>query len=348
MDPGRFEKERRRLVLLAYRMCGSWADAEDVVQQVAIEWWRAKGEVLNAAGWLTRTTVRRAIDVLRARRREAAYVGPWVPEPIVEAPGADPYVGVEQSDALGMAFLMLLELLTPPQRAVVVLRSLGYEHAEIAGILDISAGASRQHYTRGTRRLAQENHRPVESDPSIFSRLDPADLDSNDRNRQKRLLINAFLWAARDGDIDMLATLLHKDVRAYNDGGGRTRAARRVLLGVGNVARFAAGVAALHEGRRQSREAIVNGEPGMIVELSGVTHVLSIQVREGRIYRLFDVCNPDKLRSLPRSKTEAPARIADLAQARWSEASRHANTIPQIDRSDRKHEIRQFPLGKHS
>lgn len=276
-----FEGERRRLTLLAYRMCGSWADAEDVVQAVAVEWTQADPGVLNPAGWLTRVTVRRSIDALRARQRDAAYIGPWVPEPLVTDPDSGPHEAFERSEALSTAFLMLAESLTPPQRAVVVLRALGYEHAEIAGILDVTPAAARQHHVRGLRRLNRANGEDVERDPGMRTHGKTAEL------------LAAFLSAAREGEIDLLAGLLHQDVEAYQDGGGKTRAARRVLVGIPNVARFVAGVASLHNDR-SVRFVQVNGLPGAIVTLSGVEHVLSAQVREGRIFRLFDVCNPDK------------------------------------------------------
>lgn len=301
-----FERERRRLVSLAYRICGSWADAEDVVQQVAIEWMRSRESVMNSAGWLTRATVRRAIDALRTRQREATYIGPWVPEPMVEAPDADPYIEAERSDALTIAFLMLAESLTPPQRAVIVLRALGYEHAEVARILDVTPAMSRQHHVRGMRRLTAENGRTAYDDPSLFPHMSNDGSRSGEFQRQTSSLLGAFLSAARQGDTEALKRLLHEDVRAYNDGGGRTRAARRVLVGASNVARFAVGVASLHEDRRAMQPVTVSGAPGAIVTLSDIPHILSIQVRDGLIYRIFDVCNPDKQRSLRTIATEAP------------------------------------------
>lgn len=162
-----FESQRHRLTLLAYRMCGSWTDAEDTVQTVAIEWLRAADDVANPAGWLTQVTVLRSIDALRARQREAAYVGPWLPEPLVTAIDTDPLGELERSEALSTAFLVLAESLTPPQRAVVVLRALGYEYAEIAEILGITAATCRQHHVRGLRRLDRVNRRDVEHDPGI-------------------------------------------------------------------------------------------------------------------------------------------------------------------------------------
>lgn len=310
-----FELERRRLTLLAYRMCGSWADAEDVVQQVALEWLQATSPVQNPGGWLTRTTVRRALDRLRARQREASYVGPWLPESIVEGVETPPHAAIAQGDALSTAFLMLAEHLTPPQRAVIVLRALGYSHAEIAAILDITPAASRQHHARGHRRLTDLNGHSIEDDPHIGLTCDVAR-----SGHETAVLLRAFLAAAHHGDVEALAGLLHGDVKAYQDGGGRTRAARRVLDTAPNVARFAVGVAALHETRRTVRFAIVNGAPGAVVTLSGVSHVLSLHLRDGRIYRVFDLCNPDKLAAGPLPPVRSPVGISRpgvVARARW-------------------------------
>lgn len=298
MSADELEQERRRLTSLAYRICGSWADAEDVVQQVAIEWLRARESVANGPGWLTRTTVRRAIDVLRARQRDDSYVGPWLPEPWVLDPHSDPHRAVERTEAVSTAFLLLAESLTPPQRAAVVLRALEYEHTEIADILGISPSAARQHHVRGLRRLADRNGRAATTDRSLRVAPAPRSSGADTVDAQAARLLEAFLAAARRGDVDALTALLHEDVRIYNDGGGRTRAARRVIVGALNVARFVNGVGALHGTRRAVRFVTVNGTPGAVVTLSGVTHVLSLQVRDDRIYRVFDVCNPAKLTTL--------------------------------------------------
>ncbi|MBO9556890.1 sigma factor [Cellulomonas sp.] len=306
--------ERRRLVALAYRVCGSWSDAEDVVQQVSLEWLGTDAPVTRPAAWLTRVTVRRAIDALRARQRAAAYVGPWVPEPLVETRDADPHFHAEGTEALTTAFLVLAESLTPPQRAVVVLRALGYEHAEIARILDVTPAASRQHHTRGLRRLDAENGRAVGGDPGVLPRGRDASA-ARALERETRSLLDAFTRAARLGDTAALRALLHDEVRAYNDGGGRARAARRVLTGSDAVARFVAGVASRHVGRRAVRPVVVNGTPGLVVTLSGVDHVVSVQVRDGRLFRVFDVCNPDKQRSLRGPTAQASAAGDPLSPA---------------------------------
>lgn len=297
-DAHAFEAERHRTTLLAYRMCGSWADAEDVVQQVAIEWLNAPGLIENPAGWLTKATVRRSLDRLRARQRDASYLGPWLPEPLVETTSELPHEAAAQTDALSTAFLVLAEHLTPPQRAVIVLRALDYSHTEIADLLDITPAASRQHHTRGSRRVADLDGRSA----------DNYGLEADDAVSAESML-QAFLTAARLGDVDTLATLLHDEIQAFQDSGGKTRAARRILVGVTNVAHFTVGVAGLHVHWRTARFVSVNGAPGAVLTLSGITHVLSVQVRDGRIYRLFDVCNPDKLR-LPLAESKPSIALA--------------------------------------
>lgn len=284
------EAERRRLVMVAYRVCGSFSDAEDIVQQAVLEWLRLDRTVDNLAGWLTTATVRRAIDVLRARQRSAEYVGPWLPEPLVEPIGDAPFEAIEHRETLSFAFLLLAEALTPPQRAVVVLRSLDYSHAEIATILGISTDASRQHHVRGARRLREADGGLAEN----TDRLPPERPAPDGPAATTAALLEAFLSAARDGDLDQLTALLHADVRAYQDGGGVTKAARRVLVGPRNVARFTTGVAALHHSRRTLDIVQVNKAPGAVITLSEAVHVLSIEVYEGRIRRVFDVCNPGK------------------------------------------------------
>lgn len=330
-----FERNRHRLVRLAYRMCGSWADAEDIVQSVAVEWLRAHGTVRSDEGWLTTVTVRRAVDALRRRQRENTYVGPWLPEP-VGAPAQDPVAAAEGTLALTTAFLVMAEELTPPQRAVVVLRALGYEHPEVADILGVTSAASRQHHSRALRRLHALNGRDAEGDPTLGLSHPPGAADAGRTGD----LLAAFLRAARAGDVARLSELLHLDVAAYQDGGGRTRAARRILRGRSKVARFVVGIAALHGARRTARLVTVGGAPGLLVTLSGSVHVVSVQVRDGLILRLFDVCNPDKV-----GRWARPPGPSGLERRR-GQVGGDADPVPQVDRADGQDEIRQLPLGE--
>ena len=291
------ERERRRLMLLAYRMTGSWTDAEDVVQTAVAECLGAPVKVQNLAGWLTRVTVRRSIDALRSRIRQPNYVGLWLPEPlVVEKDG--PFHRLEESMALSTAFLVLAESLTPPQRAVVMLRTLGYVHAEIADALQISIVASRQHHSRAIRILGEVNGRRIENDPGLGLRS--SDGQAREETRTAEDLLIAYLDAARLGDVQSLIVILHEQVIAYQDGGGKVSAALRALLGPSNVARFTTGVARLHLGQRSARPVTVGGTLGVLLSLTETRHVISVQIRDGLIYRLFDVCNPEKHGTLSR------------------------------------------------
>ncbi|QGN31741.1 sigma-70 family RNA polymerase sigma factor [Microlunatus sp. Gsoil 973] len=184
-----FENERPRLLRIAYRMLGSLTDAEDVVGDVAVEWLQTD-QPDNPAGWLTTVTVRRSLDQLRRRRRERrAYVGPWLPEPRVTAITDLPADAGEREAELSLGFLRLAESLTPIQRAVIILRSLDYGHAEIADLLEISQEASRQHDHRARAKLganAAELDRPDDDratlvDPDVGPPARPADEQTDEQ-----------------------------------------------------------------------------------------------------------------------------------------------------------------------
>jgi RNA polymerase sigma-70 factor (ECF subfamily) len=218
-DPGRdarteaFLRERRRLLLLAYRMVGSLTEAEDVVQESWLRW-QAAGEsdtaIRNEAAWLTKVVTRLCVDHLRSPRlRRERCVAPWLPEPIA---GADSELGplevAEQRSTLSLAMLALLERLTPRERAAVVLaEAFGYSHAEVAEVLGVGYAASRQIHSRAMRRLAdsRRRRRPVS-------------------RRQHVELLERFLDAAGSGDLGELTTVLVNDVVLTGDGGERRRA----------------------------------------------------------------------------------------------------------------------------
>jgi RNA polymerase sigma-70 factor (ECF subfamily) len=303
---------------VAYRMLGSVAEAEDVVQEAMLRLYAAGGEVENPEAFLTTVTTRLAIDVLRsARVRRETYVGAWLPEPLVAqaasaagssgapgasgttgpaaAPGAlrplsaassepDPAGRVEADESVSLAFLTLLERLGPEERAVLVLReAFAWEFAEIAAALDKSEPACRQLLSRARRRIDAE--RP---------RFD-ADLEQRDA------LASRFLTAARDGDMDGLVALLAPDAVLTGDGGGRARALPAPLVGAPQIARALAGFARM--GQRWGvvlEPALVNGQPGMRARtLDGaLVSVIGIDVEGGRIVRLHSIVNPDKLTHL--------------------------------------------------
>jgi RNA polymerase sigma-70 factor, ECF subfamily len=281
-------EERPRLVRIAYRMLGSLADAEDVVGNVSVDALAADAEPENAAGFLTTLTVRRSLDLLRLRYRDRrVYTGTWLPEPVVTEISERPAAAGEREAELSIGFLQLAESLSPPQRAVVILRSLDYPHAEIAELLEISTVASRQYEHRARTRLGSA---AAELD---HGRTDVVDHADHQDSRQARRLLRGFLSAARDGDTDRLINLLHQDVIGYSDGGGRVRAARNPIAGRAKIARFAIGIAARNPDP-SGRFVLINDRPGMIIWLRGNPHLLTLDVRNGCIHRLYDVSNPDK------------------------------------------------------
>jgi RNA polymerase sigma-70 factor (ECF subfamily) len=263
---------------VAYRMLGSVAEAEDVVQEALLRLHDAD-DVENPEAWLTTTTTRLAIDVLRsARVRRERYVGEWLPEPLVE----DPEMGrVEDDETISLAFLVLLERLTPEERAVLVLRdAFDYGFAEIAQIVGKSEANTRQILSRARRHVEAERPR-FEPDP-----------------QQRFALAEQFLQAARDGDMDGLLALLAPDAVLTGDGGGKAIAAARPFVGAPAIARGVQAFSARGERWGVRLEpALINGQPGFrTVDQDGrLVSVFSVDVVDGRIVRLYAIANPDKL-----------------------------------------------------
>jgi RNA polymerase sigma-70 factor (ECF subfamily) len=263
---------------IAYRMLGSVAEAEDVAQEALLRLHDAEG-VRNEEAFVTTATTHLALDVLRsARVRREAYVGSWLPEPLVDAEAP---ARVEDEETVSLAFLVLLERLSPEERAVLVLREafdLGF--GEIAEILGKSEAACRQLLSRARRRIADGRPR---FEP------DPAERDA---------LAAQFLAAARDGDMQGLVALLAPDVVLTGDGGGKARAILKPMTGAAKVAR------ALFAFYGQSRDmgvallpARINGQPGIRVldPGGGLVNVVGIDVVDGRVARVHSILNPDKL-----------------------------------------------------
>lgn len=273
-----FEQHRPLLLGLGYRMLGSMWDAEDVVQEAYLRWLRTdRDEVLEPRAFLVTVVSRLALDQLRsARVKREAYTGPWLPEPVrTEAFG--PSELAELQDTLSYATLHLMERLTPPQRAVFVLREafdLPYE--DIAGIIGDTAVNCRQLHRRAAKRLA----------------------DGRDRFRPSRAehgeLLARFLDAARSGDLDTLKELFSEDVVAYNDGGGKVRAALRPIVGRDNVLAFVAGLMTRYP-IDEIRLAEANGEPAVWTVVGGQGQLVTIDVRDGLIHAVYGILNPDKL-----------------------------------------------------
>jgi RNA polymerase sigma-70 factor, ECF subfamily len=280
-----FAQARGRLWAIAYRMLASVQDAEDVVQETYVRWHAApRGEIANPDGWLTTTCVRLAVDSLRrAHRAREVYTGPWLPEPLLGdlAAGGDVAESVERADSLSTAFLLLLERLTPPERAAFLLYDVfGYGYAELAPMLEKSEAACRQLVSRAKRKLVTGEPR-FRPDPAVHAEL-----------------LQRFLVASRSGELEPLLRLLAEEAEMWSDGGGRVVAALRVVRGADAVARFVLGVTGKADVRLSVEPRIVNGLPGAVIrDGARVDAVVGIQAdHDGRILRLFIVRNPDKLR----------------------------------------------------
>jgi RNA polymerase sigma-70 factor (ECF subfamily) len=284
---------RRRLFGVAYRMTGSVSDAEDLVQDVLLTWTTLpQAEIAHPQAYLTTAVVRRAQDLLKsARRRRERYVGPWLPEPLVtDAPvatGADDALATAESVQIGM--LLLLERLTPAQRAVLVLKdAVGMPFDAIAATLATSEAACRKQAQRARRVLAA-----AATDAST-----PTPMATAANHASARAATDAFLHAAGGGDVDALVATLLEDAQLISDGGGKAKAALQPISGARRVARFVLGVV-----RARSDEALVvtqtwlNGCPGVLLRgADGVNSALVFDVdAAGRVRTVYIVRNPDKL-----------------------------------------------------
>ncbi|MFD9795253.1 RNA polymerase sigma-70 factor [Streptomyces sp. NPDC059070] len=287
---GAFQRLRPRLFGIAYRVLGSVAEAEDVVQDVWLRWQDAdRGAVLDPGAFLATVTTRLAINVARsARVRREAYVGPWLPEPVDTS--LDPHLGAERGEALELAVLLVLEKLNPVERAAYVLReAFDYAYAEIADMLELSQANVRQIVSRARKRLAAERRGPVDT-------------------AQHRRLLEAFVAAARDGDLAALESVLSADAVAYADGNGMRGVARLVVVGPERVARVSAFAKKFFPGA-EYRVAQANGRPSLTLIQNGVTVALvGVTLGADGIDRLYWVLAPDKLRAYERSAHRPTAR----------------------------------------
>lgn len=289
-----FAAERPRLVSLAYRMLGAIDDAEDVVQEAFFRLHKARtlnGEGIESpAAWLTTVVTRIALDHLRsARETRESYVGPWLPEPILGDEHLSPSDGAELSDSLSIAFLMVLERLTPRERAVFILRDVfGYEYAEVGRMLELTESNCRQVFHRARRRL-HDRKRRYTGDPATH-----------------RALLAHFAEAVGSGDVDAIVTLLARDAVLWADGGGRVRAAaRRPIRGADAIARFVVGIARKFGVVKPDIE-VINGGPALVTFADGgLRRVVSVDVSRGRITGIYIIANPDKLRPLARALRQA-------------------------------------------
>jgi RNA polymerase sigma-70 factor, ECF subfamily len=274
-----FDEHRGALFAVAYRMLGTVADAEDVVQDAYLRWREApRDQVESPRAYLTTIVTRLCIDHLRsARVRREEYVGPWLPEPILAADA--PEEPVEMAESLSMAFLVLLESLTPAERAALLLREVfDYEYAEVAAILGKTEANCRQLVRRARERIAEGRPR----------------FDASREERER--MTERFMAACATGDLEGLVGLLSADAALYSDGGGKVRAARNPIFGADRVARFMVGITRKAPAGLRVRPAIVNGEIGLVATIDGETNsVVTFRFGASTIDAIYIVNNPDKL-----------------------------------------------------
>jgi RNA polymerase sigma-70 factor (ECF subfamily) len=277
-----FEELRPLLFAIAYRILGSVAEAEDAVQETWLRYESSPTEPTSTKAFLSAVVTRVSIDVLRsARVRRETYVGQWFPEPLLTDPYEDPARSAELADSVSMAALLLLERLTPLERAVFVLREVfGFGFPEVAVAVGRSEAACRQLAVRARRHIDLGRPR-FEAD-----------------RRERDALAARFFDALRDGDIDGVRELLAADVQMVGDGGGKAPAFARSVIGADNVARVLASIFPLLariDARVEPHD--VNGQPGAILrDRDGkVAGTLTLDVLGGRIQTIRAVANPDKL-----------------------------------------------------
>jgi len=276
---GEFERHRPRLFGIAYRMLGSRSDAEDVLQDAYLRWHRgASDEVRSPEAWLVTAVTRLCIDRLRSARAEREqYIGPWLPEPLIGDAAAD--AGAELSSSLSIAFLVVLEQLAPDERAAFLLHEVfDTDYAEIAEILGKSEAACRQIVSRARRRVRGQRPRAQVSDGA------------------RRSVLERFATAIRTQDKTALLELLAQKASWTSDGGGRARAALKVIRGRERVVRFVMAVLGRLVDQFAFEMIAVNGEPALALRVDGsLFSIITVRTDGLRILDIYTVLNPDKL-----------------------------------------------------
>jgi RNA polymerase sigma-70 factor (TIGR02957 family) len=279
-----FFKVRPRLFGIAYRILGSAAEAEDIVQDTWLRWQATnRSMVLNPPAFLATTTTRLAINLAQsARSLRETYVGPWLPEPVDT--GTDPHLGAERGQALEFADLLLLEKLSPTERAAYVLReAFDYPYRQIADILQIEEANTRQLVTRARQHIADGRRAPVSS-------------------AEQRRLLEVFIAAAQKGDLASLEGLFASDVVSYSDGGGVVRAARTPIAGRERVAKFITAFASHFWTGVTLTWIQTNGQSSVLISRDGaIVTVATIDASEQGIDQILWMMRPSKLAAIAKS-----------------------------------------------
>ncbi|CAN5454002.1 RNA polymerase sigma-70 factor [soil metagenome] len=286
----RFAAARPRLVGVAYRLLGTVADADDVVQEAWLRWQRTDHATIdNPDAWLTTVVTRLGLDRLRQRKRdEERYVGPWLPTPLVERAG-DPAASAELAESMTTAFLLLLERLSPDERAAFLLADVFGESFEvIATAMERSEAACRQLASRARRKLRDARQQPPTS-----------------AGPDARAVIDRFVAAIVNGDESSALACVAPDAHLISDGGAGRRAARRPVVGADRIVRFVSGLQHRLEPGWTAEPAVVGGVPGLLVLDQHDQPYLSVgfEVADGQIGRVLLTVNPDKLDGVGRYRS---------------------------------------------
>lgn len=280
---GAFEIHRGRLFGIAYRMLGSRADAEDVVQDAYLRWHDThKDAVRSVEAWLTTTVTRLSIDRLRRTKVEReAYIGPWLPEPLSEAEMRTPELAAELDSDISIAFLALLEALAPDERAAFVLHDIfDDDYADIAGTLGKTEAACRQMVHRARERVMSRRRRFLVDDATRIAMLEK------------------FIAAANRGDREALVSLFAQDATMTSDGGGKAVAIRKPLHGAERIARLWYAISRRSGGKLSRKIVYANGEPALALSYDNRLHSVSTIETDGQvIHGYYSIVNPDKLKS---------------------------------------------------
>lgn len=276
-----------RLLALAYRMLGSAADAEDAVQDAYLRYQQVS-DVDAPDAWLVKATTRLCIDRLRQAKRRETYIGPWLPEPVADTWAGAEGDRVEMAESLSMAFLVLLETLSPSERAAYLLREVfGYEFDEIAALIDKTPVNVRQIVARA-RKHVENNDRRFHS-----------------TTEQAEELANRFFEACQSGDVEAIESLLAPDAVLYSDGGGKVFAAPRPLTDRRQIAKLLSVVFRKAMNQCEVARTTVNGQPGIVFSAAGqAVEVFTFAGSEGGVGTLYVVLNPDKLERWPSGRLE--------------------------------------------
>lgn len=292
-----FEPYRRRLLGLAYRMLGSMADAEDAVQETYLRWHAAdRDRVSDPKAFLMTTTTRICLDMLTsARARHEEYVGPWLPEPVLDTQALAPDSRTELAEDLSIALLLTLDRLSPLERAAFLLHDVfDFSFTEVATTLERSEAACRKLATRARTHVRSLRPRAAAAAAARSGKIDA----------KHAQLMSAFAAATQSGDLNALTQMLATDVRVVTDGGGKVPAALNVIEGADRAAQFLVDVTRKRPGAWwredfRPRFAVINGLPGIIVEApEGAVQTAAFEIEGDVIRALYVVRNPDKLRHL--------------------------------------------------